>query len=116
MAYSTCFAVVGAVVIITCSTYVFRYSKTEDLEAGGKSLLTYSHLLVGVTSLDREKLERYVHTHVVMDTVPSFTGWALSTTFPYLTVHIEPTVWILKRRHRRDYREEQIHILIGNMM
>lgn len=77
---------------------VHSYNKTEDLTPGGKDMMTFTHLMIGVLSDNHSELSPYSTTHKVLTTTFSYSGMGFSwTTFPFIHVRTKETLWILKR-------------------
>ncbi|PVD39263.1 hypothetical protein C0Q70_01891 [Pomacea canaliculata] len=76
----------------------WSYNKTEDLTPGGKDMMTFTHLMIGVLSDNHSELSPYSTTHKVLTTTFSYSGMGFSwTTFPFIHVRTKETLWILKR-------------------
>jgi len=78
---------------------VWKYSKAEDLEAGGTRMLDFTHLLLGVdASTGAFDLSPYHHTHTIVKIIPGFSRYRIEwNQFPPLQLMLEPKVAILKR-------------------
>lgn len=76
----------------------FRYSKIEDLEPGGEQMMSYTHLLVGVTGSQTE-IQVYNNTHKLLDTVNSFSGirFKQDGSLPFV-LSMAPKICILKNK------------------
>ncbi|XP_023933210.1 dol-P-Man:Man(7)GlcNAc(2)-PP-Dol alpha-1,6-mannosyltransferase [Lingula anatina] len=77
----------------------WRYNKTEDLEPGGKEMMSYTHLMIGTESSENGKLKPYRDTHDIIAEIPGFERLHLNVkSFPPVKVITRPKIFILKKK------------------
>ena len=84
---------------IQCLNYfwMFRYNKSENLEIGGKEMMSFTHLLVGTMNVE----ERYAYfkSHEVAATMDAFVRIDFQLLrYPPVRIKTEPSVLILRRK------------------
>lgn len=78
------------------------YSKNESLEP--HQLQEYTHLLVEAKSKYSPNLRTFSNTHIILDSVESFSQIALNyKLIPPVKIKTKPSIFILERKDFRDY-------------
>jgi len=66
---------------------------------GGAEMLSFSHLLVGVTNSSAVELQPYNATHSIVSAIEAFSRLTLSPrTWPPVQIITEPRIYLLKRK------------------
>jgi hypothetical protein len=77
-----------------CSQFLFRYSKEEDLEPGGKKMMSFTHLLIG----NQTVLQKYQNTHKTFSIVKAFQNIKVNfKSLPPLQINLQPYIWTLEK-------------------
>ncbi|XP_022817688.1 dol-P-Man:Man(7)GlcNAc(2)-PP-Dol alpha-1,6-mannosyltransferase [Spodoptera litura] len=80
----------------------WRYNKTESLALG--QLQDYTHLLVEAKSKYSPNLKYFAQTHVILDSVESFSQVAMNyKLMPPVRIKTKPAIFILERKDFREF-------------
>lgn len=78
------------------------YNKTENLNT--EQLHEFTHLLIEAKSKYSSNLKAYQHTHVILDSIESFSQVAVNyKLIPPVKIKTKPALFILERKDFREY-------------
>lgn len=78
------------------------YNKTENLDI--EQLHEFTHLLIEAKSKYSSNLKAYQHTHVILDSIESFSQVAVNyKLIPPIKIKTKPALFILERKDFREY-------------
>lgn len=78
------------------------YNKTENLDT--EQLHEFTHLLIEAKSKYSSNLKAYQHTHVILDSIESFSQVAVNyKLIPPVKIKTKPALFILERKDFREY-------------
>lgn len=78
------------------------YNKTEKLDT--EQLQEFTHLIIEAKSKYSSNLKAYQHTHVILDSIESFSQVAVNyKLIPPVKIRTKPALFILERKDFREY-------------